>query len=139
MERCAAAGFVDGFVGEQFALPSALESLRAARHADAAVQGYAPLETEFVTLSAADPLNLVGIIVPGERVAANSGKTITLRDGALECSPFIDPASAERSSATFQPLEITRIKSLPSPLGRGCPAAGVLISRSGTGEGSVAS
>ncbi|MGC9994552.1 MAG: DEAD/DEAH box helicase [Terriglobia bacterium] len=91
--------FVDGFVGEQFALPSALESLRAARHADAAVQGYAPLEAEFVTLSAADPLNLVGIIVPGERVAANSGKTITLRDGALEYSPFIDPASAERSSA----------------------------------------
>ncbi|MGD0009113.1 MAG: DEAD/DEAH box helicase [Terriglobia bacterium] len=66
--------FVDGFLGEQFALPVALESLRAARH-------LAPTG-EIVTLSAADPLNLVGIIVPGERVPAISGKTITLRDGA---------------------------------------------------------
>jgi ATP-dependent Lhr-like helicase len=67
--------FVDGFLGEQFALPVALESLRAARH-------LAPTG-ETVTLSAADPLNLVGIIVPGERVPAISGKTITLRDGAM--------------------------------------------------------
>jgi ATP-dependent Lhr-like helicase len=66
--------FVDGFVGEQFALPTALESLRAARHLEPS--------GEIVTLSAADPLNLVGIIVPGERVPAISGKTITLRDGA---------------------------------------------------------
>jgi ATP-dependent Lhr-like helicase len=76
--------FVDGFVGEQFALPSALESLRAARHADAGAHRDVPLEAEIVTLSAADPLNLVGIIVPGERVAAVSGKTVTLRGGALE-------------------------------------------------------
>jgi ATP-dependent Lhr-like helicase len=66
--------FVDGFLGEQFALPVALESLRAARHLEPT--------GETVTLSAADPLNLVGIIVPGERVPAVSGKTITLRDGA---------------------------------------------------------
>jgi ATP-dependent Lhr-like helicase len=66
--------FVDGFLGEQFALPVALESLRAARHLEPT--------GEIVTLSAADPLNLVGIIVPGERVPAISGKTIMLRDGA---------------------------------------------------------
>jgi len=78
--------FVDGFVGEQFALPSALESLRAARHADTGTHRDAPLP-ELITLSAADPLNLVGIIVPGERVPAISGKSITLRDGALECDP----------------------------------------------------
>ena len=73
--------FVDGFVGEQFALPSALESLRAVRHADVGAHRHAPLEPEILTLSAADPLNLVGIIVPGERVPAISGKTIALRDG----------------------------------------------------------
>jgi ATP-dependent Lhr-like helicase len=73
--------FVDGFVGEQFALPSALESLRAARHADVGAHRDALLEPETLTLSAADPLNLVGIILPGERVPAISGKTITLRDG----------------------------------------------------------
>ena len=74
--------FVDGFLGEQFALPVALESLRAARHVEPS--------GEIVTLSAADPLNLVGIIVPGERVPAISGKTITLRDGAFECGPSTD-------------------------------------------------
>jgi ATP-dependent Lhr-like helicase len=73
--------FVDGFLGEQFALPVALESLRAARHLDPS--------GEVVTLSAADPLNLVGIVLPGERVPAISGKTITLRDGALECGSLL--------------------------------------------------
>jgi ATP-dependent Lhr-like helicase len=78
--------FVDGFLGEQFALPVALESLRAARHAvvgAVAAATDAPLQPEIVTLSAADPLNLVGIIVPGERAPAISGKTISLRGGAL--------------------------------------------------------
>ncbi|MGB7584963.1 MAG: DEAD/DEAH box helicase [Terriglobales bacterium] len=65
--------FVDGFVGEQFALPVAVESLRAARKL--------PPTQETVTLSAADPLNLVGIIVPGERVPAISGKIVSFRDG----------------------------------------------------------
>ena len=65
--------FVDGFVGEQFALPMAVESLRAARKARHRVSAS--------TVSAADPLNLVGIVVPGERVPANSGRTITYRDG----------------------------------------------------------
>ncbi|MGH9544120.1 MAG: DEAD/DEAH box helicase [Terriglobales bacterium] len=65
--------FVDGFLGEQFALPVAVESLRATRKM--------PVVGETVVLSAADPLNLVGILVPGERVPAISGKTVTFRDG----------------------------------------------------------
>ena len=65
--------FVDGFLGEQFALPLAVDSLRAARKA--------PASGERVTVSAADPLNLVGIIVPGERVPANSGRSVTFCDG----------------------------------------------------------
>jgi len=65
--------FVSGFLGEQFALPVAVESVRAIRKAGPA--------GETVAVSAADPLNLVGILLPGDRVAANSGKTITLRDG----------------------------------------------------------
>jgi ATP-dependent Lhr-like helicase len=36
---------------------------------------------EQINISAADPLNLVGIIVPGERVAANSGRVVAYRDG----------------------------------------------------------
>ncbi|HUK88083.1 MAG TPA: DEAD/DEAH box helicase [Terriglobales bacterium] len=66
--------FVSGFLGEQFALPEAVESLRALRN-------LAP-SGETVTLSAADPLNLVGIVVPGERVPAISGRSVAFRDGA---------------------------------------------------------
>jgi ATP-dependent Lhr-like helicase len=51
----------------------AVESLRALRHR-------AP-SGELVTVSAADPLNLVGILVPGERVPALSGRSVTYRDG----------------------------------------------------------
>jgi ATP-dependent helicase Lhr and Lhr-like helicase len=65
--------FVDGFLGEQFALPVAVESVRAMRSL--------PLSGDTMTLSAADPLNLVGILVPGERVPAISGKTVSYRDG----------------------------------------------------------
>ncbi len=65
--------FVSGFLGEQFALPEAVESLRAMRNQSVA--------GETVTISAADPLNLVGIIVPGERVPAISGKYVRFRDG----------------------------------------------------------
>jgi len=65
--------FVSGFLGEQFALPVAVESLRASRNQ--------PPAGETITVSAADPLNLAGIIVPGERVPANSGRWVSFRDG----------------------------------------------------------
>jgi ATP-dependent helicase Lhr and Lhr-like helicase len=71
--------FVDGFLGEQFALPLAVESIRAMRKEEAA--------QETVTLSAADPLNLVGILLPGERVPAISGNSVTIRDGAAVAVP----------------------------------------------------
>lgn len=58
--------FVDGFIGEQFALPYAAESLRA-------IKKKPPEQKEF-TIFAVDPLNLFGIILPGERVSAISGK-----------------------------------------------------------------
>ena len=79
--------FVKGFLGEQFALPAAVESLRAMRN-------LAP-GGEIVTVSAADPLNLVGFIVPGERVPAISGKHVTFRDGI----PLED---VERPSVLFE-------------------------------------
>jgi ATP-dependent helicase Lhr and Lhr-like helicase len=73
--------FVDGFIGEQFALPVAVESVRAMRKLDAA-QGT-------VTLSAADPLNLVGILVPGDRVPAISGNSVSFRDGIAMALPTV--------------------------------------------------
>jgi ATP-dependent Lhr-like helicase len=68
--------FVSGFVGEQFALPLAMDSLRAIRR-------FEP-DGELVTISAADPLNLVGIIVPGERIPAVARRPVSFRDGVAE-------------------------------------------------------
>ncbi|WNM57635.1 DEAD/DEAH box helicase [Candidatus Nitrospira allomarina] len=66
--------FVNGFTGEQFALPDAVESLRAVRRD---IQAGA----QEIRLSAADPLNLVGIILPGERISAHTSKPIFFRNG----------------------------------------------------------
>jgi ATP-dependent Lhr-like helicase len=65
--------FVSGFLGEQFALSMAVESVRAVRNQQPT--------GELISISAADPLNLVGIIVPGERISANSGRIVAFRDG----------------------------------------------------------
>ena len=65
--------FVSGFLGEQFALPEAVESLRGMRNL--------PPTGETLVISAADPLNLVGFIVPGERTPAISGRYVKFRDG----------------------------------------------------------
>jgi ATP-dependent Lhr-like helicase len=66
--------FVSGFSGEQFALPEAVDALRAVRRT--------PREgSERVELSAADPLHLVGLLTPGERVPATLGNRIAYLDG----------------------------------------------------------
>jgi ATP-dependent Lhr-like helicase len=62
--------FVSGFGGEQFALPEALESLREMRRRNA-------ISVSPVTYAAADPMNLVGIVIPGERPPCIPGKTVT--------------------------------------------------------------
>lgn len=65
--------FVNGFVGEQFALPEAVEGLRAMRK---------PAERlELVRVAATDPLNLVGITSPGPKVHAVIGNAILFRNG----------------------------------------------------------
>jgi ATP-dependent Lhr-like helicase len=66
--------FVAGLVGEQFALPEAVEGLRATRRR--------PARVETVVVSAADPLNLVGVVVPGARVPPANHEVIAYRDGA---------------------------------------------------------
>jgi len=65
--------FVTGFIGEQYASPDAVERLRAVRKV--ARSG------ETVRLSAADPLNLVGILTPGQRVPAVRTNSVTFCDG----------------------------------------------------------
>ena len=66
--------FVGGISGEQFALPEAIGLLRSIRKA-------AP-KGQLITLSAADPLNLQGILTPGPRIAALTVNRILFRDGS---------------------------------------------------------
>jgi ATP-dependent Lhr-like helicase len=77
--------FVSGFGGEQFALPEAIESLRIARTREC---------SELITVAAADPLNLAGIIVPGERVSAVPGRAIRYRNGSLKLEDAPDTPAA---------------------------------------------
>jgi ATP-dependent helicase Lhr and Lhr-like helicase len=65
--------FVAGFPGEQYALPGAAEQLRAVHKK--------PTNGERVTVNATDPLNLVGVVVPGETVPAVRTNTVTFVDG----------------------------------------------------------
>jgi ATP-dependent Lhr-like helicase len=65
--------FVAGVTGEQFALPDAVARLRAARRA--------PKSGQLLSISATDPLNLLGIVGPGERIASLAGNRIVFEDG----------------------------------------------------------
>jgi len=65
--------FVAGFTGEQYAAPEAIGLLRDMRHK--------PHTHSYVSLSGADPLNLVGIVTPGARLPALSSNRLLYRDG----------------------------------------------------------
>lgn len=65
--------FVDGVWGEQFALPEAVTMLRDARKKE--------LKGSIVVISAVDPLNLTGVLLPGKRVTGYFGNRILLKDG----------------------------------------------------------
>ena len=65
--------FVTGFSGEQYALPEAVEQLAQARKS--------PRTGERVTVNATDPLNLVGVVVPGATVPAVRTNQVTFVDG----------------------------------------------------------
>jgi ATP-dependent Lhr-like helicase len=75
--------FVSGFGGEQFALPEAADALRANRTRTLA-------DMPPLTMAAADPMNLVGVVIPGERTASIAGNTVTLP---------LPPAEAEAAVA----------------------------------------
>jgi ATP-dependent Lhr-like helicase len=73
--------FVSGAFGEQYALPEAVESLRTARREAAAHAS--GMQEPPIAVAAADPLNLVGIVVPGERVAAVPGREVSFTNGVV--------------------------------------------------------
>jgi ATP-dependent Lhr-like helicase len=88
--------FVSGFGGEQFALPEVPDSLRAVRNRE--------LKND-LTIAGADPMNLIGILIPGERVPAVPGRSFVLTSESLGSSGPITPRNAKRygSRNTTQP------------------------------------
>ncbi len=78
--------FVSGFSGEQFALPEAVDSLRASRTQES---------DDIVQVAGADPMNLAGILIPGERVSAVPHKHLLLHNGLVAGEPSEAPATAE--------------------------------------------
>jgi ATP-dependent Lhr-like helicase len=84
--------FVAGISGEQFALPEAIGMLRAIRRAGA--------QESLISISAADPLNLVGIIIPGSRITAHTSNRVLYQDGA--------PIAAFESGETHFLTELSR-------------------------------
>lgn len=84
--------FVDGFAGEQFALTEVATRLKQIANRDG---------NDLVVLSAADPLNLTGIITPGERIAAHTGHRIAFRHG----QPVAVWAQGEARSLTGEEVD----------------------------------
>ncbi len=84
--------FVGGISGEQFALPEAIGMLRAIRRAGA--------QESLISVSGADPLNLVGIIIPGPRITAHTSNRILYQDGA--------PIASFESGETHFLVELSR-------------------------------
>jgi len=71
--------FVNGFSGEQFAHPDAVTVLREIRKR--------PRDGETIRLSAADPLNLIGIVLPGPRIPAVATNSVSYTDGMVVTVP----------------------------------------------------
>jgi len=85
--------FVTGFIGEQYALPEAVERLRAVRKIGRS--------GEVVRLSAADPLNLAGIVTPGPRIPAVRTNSVTFNDGLPVAPEDVEPPVRSELSRTL--------------------------------------
>ena len=101
--------FVSGFGGEQFALPEVLDSVRAPTNSS-------PMGD--VTITGADPMNLIGVLIPGERVGAIPGRSCIVTSQMLQQSgamPF-PQRSGRRISFARPSTQRQRVPSLQAEL-----------------------
>jgi ATP-dependent Lhr-like helicase len=100
--------FVSGMAGEQFALPDAVERLREIRRSGR--------DDRLLTISAADPLNLTGIITPGDRIRTTQGSRIVYRNGVpiaamegdmLKRLADVDPVTEAEANAAAAGRRVT--------------------------------
>jgi ATP-dependent Lhr-like helicase len=103
--------FVAGLSGEQFALAEAVGQLRAVRRRER--------DGNLISLSAADPLNLTGIITPGERIPAITSNRVLYEDGvplaAIEAGAARSLASYDASRAPEIERALVRRRVSPGP------------------------
>jgi len=106
--------FVGGFSGEQYALPEAIGLLRSVRRE--------PRAGDLVAVSGADPLNLVGILTPGDVVPALATNRILYRDGvpvaAREGAGSGERFLAEVTAEEREQLRAALVRRRPAPLVR---------------------
>jgi len=93
--------FVAGVSGEQFALPEAVGQLRAVRRREKA--------GILIGISAADPLNLTGVLGADERVSAVSGNRLVFEDGRLVAAREAGKTQQLVEAAAERKLEIDRV------------------------------
>ena len=107
--------FVSGFIGEQYALPEAVEMLRAVRNS--------PPTGELIPVSACDALNVAGILTPSPRVPAVLGNQVVFRDGvplaSLEGGKLVTRASLDEATLG----SIQRLFALHAPSAARTPLA----------------
>ncbi len=96
--------FAEAFAGEQFALPEAVETLRAVRR-----QEEKGIQTK-ITISATDPLNVTGILTPPPRIPATRSRQVTWTNGV--------PAKTSPSLLSMRPRTLPTLRGYNLPRGR---------------------
>jgi len=103
--------FVSGPFGEQYALPDVVASLRAARTRHAELVHEAAIK-----VAGADPLNLAGILVPGDRVPAVPGQTVEFVQGAVRSEQDAAIVASEprrKAARTGSIADLLRAQAMP--------------------------
>jgi ATP-dependent Lhr-like helicase len=104
--------FISGVAGEQYALPEAVEALRRPRES----------ENTWVIISAADPLNLNGIVLPGDRIPAVRGNRLLYHNGRLAATlhsgevHILEKVDMETQDKITRALRLTQLPQLREEL-----------------------
>ncbi len=97
--------FVAGFSGEQYALPAAVDGLKAVRKL--------PRNGERVVVNVCDPLNLTGVVIRGARTPAVRTNTVTFVDGV----PESDSDGAGRAAGVPEPTDADVVEPVAADAG----------------------
>jgi ATP-dependent Lhr-like helicase len=118
--------FIAGLSGEQFALPEAIGLLRRIRHK--------PDSGEFVRVSAVDPVNLLGTVVPGAKVPRMPGSRVLYRDGVPMATLVSDQVEMLVALAPEEEVGVRRRLMREARASPEAPVAGAMAVLPGGGD-----